>query len=150
MNEQQQTPTVRAAIYVRQASNSNSFRSLAVQERQCRAAAADLDWTVAEDSVFSDDGVSSLTSHRPGLEALLQKASVTPPPFDYVLVMTSSVIGRSFAVVLPIMNALERNGIGLHIADQKLDSKDPAFRALVAPLEAHGGSYRLPGVHPSA
>ncbi len=122
MTETMNTPPQRVAIYTRSAATTTNPDSLKDQERRCREAIAEQipECTVAEDCIFQDSGASGLTSRRPGLEALLKKAAESPQPFSCLFVDSVSMIGRSWSVVLLILDTLRSHGVDVFVAEQRM------------------------------
>ena len=121
MNESTNSSPSRTAIYVRSATEQFNPGHLEDQERRCRAAIAEQvpGCVLADDCVFFDVGTSGMTASRPGLDELLMKASESPRPFDRVVIASTDRIGRSFSVVLPILNALRRHGVEVFVVDPR-------------------------------
>ena len=132
MNEKTKIPNVRAAIYMHAAVDHSIQTSLDDQERRCRAAAANQApaWSIANEHIFTDSGVSALSSDRPGLESLLQMAAADNRPFEIVVVQSTVTLGRRFSVVLDVVDDLERSGVGVYFVDQMLDTRDDFFTTL--------------------
>ena len=88
-----------AAIYCRKSNEQNDRtdeeRSIARQQEHARAFSARKDWSVAEEHVFTDDGISGAIfgEKRPGLYRLLN-ALKPRPPFQVLIVMDQSRLGR--------------------------------------------------------
>jgi DNA invertase Pin-like site-specific DNA recombinase len=86
-----------AAIYARKSTEqdvSDEQKSVTRQVEHARAYAARKGWTVAEDHVYVDDGVSGAEfKQRPGLIRLL--AALEPrPPFQVLIMSEESRLGR--------------------------------------------------------
>jgi site-specific DNA recombinase len=87
-----------AAIYARKSTDQNvsdEEKSVAHQIERARAYAADKGWDVADEHVYSDDGISGAEFlKRPGFVALMN--AVRPgPPFQVLVTMEQSWLGRS-------------------------------------------------------
>src|SRR5262249_44177905 len=87
-----------AAIYARksteQAGIADEQRSVARQVDHARAYAAARGWTIAEDHVYVDDGISGAEfANRPGLARLLNTLKPRPP-FGALVVSDLDRLGR--------------------------------------------------------
>ena len=87
-----------AAIYARKSTEQNGVseeqKSIARQIEHARAYAADKGWTVNEDCIFTDDGISGAEFlKRPGFLRLMN--SLKPyPPFSVLIMSEESRLGR--------------------------------------------------------
>jgi site-specific DNA recombinase len=88
---------MRAAIYARKSTDQTGVadeqRSVARQVSNARAYAAHKDWTVVDDCVFVDDGISGAEfSKRPGFIRLMN--AISPRRFDVLVMSEESRLGR--------------------------------------------------------
>src|SRR6266478_3778819 len=87
-----------AAIYARKSTEQNGVadedKSVARQVEHARAYAARKGWTVAEEHVYADDGISGAEfAKRPGFLRLMN--AVKPrAPFQVLVMMEESRLGR--------------------------------------------------------
>ena len=91
-----------AAIYARKSTEQNGadeVKSVTRQAEHARAYAARKGWTIAEEHVYSDDGISGALfgDKRPGLARLLN-ALKPRPPFDVLVMSEESRLGREAPV----------------------------------------------------
>jgi site-specific DNA recombinase len=120
---------MRACIYARKSTSqenvSDEQRSVARQVEHARAFAIAKGWTVADDHVFSDDGISGATFDRPGFVRL--KASLKPrPPFEALVVSEESRLGRESIQTAYALREIIGAGVRVFTyltgAERKLDS----------------------------
>ena len=87
-----------AAIYARKSTDQNlpdEEKSVTRQVERARTYAACKGWTVADAHVYADDGISGAEfMKRPGYVALMN-ALRPRPPFQALIVMERSRLGRS-------------------------------------------------------
>src|SRR5688500_6002849 len=87
-----------AAIYARKSTEQNGVadeaKSVTRQIEHARAFAAERGWTVADDHVYVDDGISGAEfATRPGFVRLM--AALKPrAPFDVLIMSEESRLGR--------------------------------------------------------
>jgi site-specific DNA recombinase len=128
---------MRCAIYTRYSSDLQNDRSIEDQERNCRSAAAQKGWIVAEDHNYADRAVSGTTTiGRSALQELLQAAKGRPRPFDYVLIDDTSRLSRNQADQLGLVDELAYLGINIYFVSQQIDSKDEQSTMMLLPM--HG------------
>ncbi len=87
-----------AAIYARKSTAQNGMadedKSLTRQIDHARAYAVGKGWTVVDDYIFSDDGISGAEfAKRPGFLRLMN-ALKPRPPFDVLIMSEESRLGR--------------------------------------------------------
>src|SRR5262245_28461986 len=91
------TTTVNSAIYARKSTDQNvsdEEKSVTRQIEHARAYAARKGWTVADEHVYSDDGISGAEFiWRPGFLRLLNALSPRPP-FQVLVMSEESRLGR--------------------------------------------------------
>ncbi len=89
-----------AAIYARKSTDQSNVadeqKSVARQIDHARAYATRKGWTVDEESIFIDDGISGAEfANRPGFVRLMNAARTKPrPPFDVLVMSEESRLGR--------------------------------------------------------
>jgi site-specific DNA recombinase len=88
-----------AAVYARKSTEQNvaeDAKSVTRQIALARAFAEGRGWTVADEHVYSDDGISGaeFDDRRPGLARLLASLKQRPRPFDVLVMMDESRLGR--------------------------------------------------------
>ena len=124
---------IKCAIYTRYASVPQVPTFTDAQEKNCRAAAEQLGWTVLDGFVRSDRGISGMKMDgRIGLNSLIEQAKNFPGTFDRVLVAEVSRLSRNFGDLLRVVEAFSQHGVSLYSVSQGLDSRDPEFRTLLA------------------
>jgi site-specific DNA recombinase len=127
-----------AAIYARKSNaderSAADGKSIERQLELARKFCSDHGWTVARE--FTDDGISGAEFHnRPGLTALVAVAGRRQRPFDRLVVMALSRLGRDQNRVLTVLNDLHEAGVaiweyqtGAHV---RLDTTTERFIASV-------------------
>jgi DNA invertase Pin-like site-specific DNA recombinase len=90
---------VRAAIYARKSTDqsgvSEDAKSVTRQVEQARAYTERKGWTVAEEHIYTDDGISGAEFlKRPGFLRLMNAAEQRPRPFDVLVMSEESRLGR--------------------------------------------------------
>src|SRR5262245_58088995 len=91
-------PNLRAAIYARKSTEQNGVaddqKSVVRQIEHARSFAASKGWTVSEEHVYLDEGISGAEfANRPGYMRLLN-ALRPRAPFDFLIVSELSRLGR--------------------------------------------------------
>lgn len=94
---------MRCAIYARKSTDDNGIesdlKSVARQVEHARRLAAERGWTVAEEHIYVDDGISGAKfKHRPGLQALIERG-LSSRAFEALIMMESSRLGGDMAFV---------------------------------------------------
>ncbi len=85
-------PVVRAALYLRRSTEEHQAASLEVQSEEARRYVERKGWTLSEDAVFVDSGVSRAEfARRPGLISLLR--AVERRDFDVVVTRDETRLG---------------------------------------------------------
>src|SRR5262245_29790448 len=97
VNDLQREDPMIAAIYARKSTEqtgvSEEARSVTLQVENARAFAASKGWVVADEHVFTDDGISGAEfKNRPGFARLM--AAVERPPFQALVMSEPSRLGR--------------------------------------------------------
>src|SRR4051812_4323843 len=105
----------RAAIYARISKDDGDGRSESVQLqiKKAREFAAANGWSVSEEHIFKDEGISGAEYvNRPGLHQLM--ASVPKrgkPPFEFLILSEASRLGRDTARNLVYVVDLTEHGV---------------------------------------
>jgi DNA invertase Pin-like site-specific DNA recombinase len=93
-------------------------------------------WTVSEDHVYTDAGISGASLEgRPGIQRLLSVAVFIQRPFDVVLVDDSSRVARDLRDALHVMRLLKFSGVRTIYISQQIDSANEQAETL---LTVHG------------
>lgn len=128
-----------AAIYARKSTEQNGVadeaRSVTRQIEHARAYAASKGWTVADDHVYVDDGISGaeFEARRPALLRML--TSLKPrPPFDVLIVSEESRIGREQIAVSSILKELISAGVRVfcYMNDSERTLNSPIEKVLLS------------------
>src|SRR5436190_4050013 len=104
-----------AAIYARKSTQQSDVadeaKSVPRQVERARAYAAKKGWTVSEDCIYEDDGISGAEfSNRPGLVRLI--SALKPRPVFQVLVMSEeSRLGRETIETAFVLKQLVQAGV---------------------------------------
>lgn len=123
MNTAATTPT-RAIIYTRVSSDKARGRSVAEQERECRASCDREGWPVAE--VLTDNDLSAsryARKDRPGFTRLCEIVG----PGDIIVVWESSRLSRDMKVLIELRDLCMERGVALSYSGQVVDVADPKF-----------------------
>ncbi len=105
-----------AAIYTRLSSDDGArnadTKSVTIQADDCRAFAAKNGWTVDDNHVYTDDGISGAVfgDGRPALARLLSNLDGNRP-FDVLLVTEQSRIGRDAILTLSTILKIQNAGV---------------------------------------
>src|SRR5215475_8275774 len=111
------TTTVNSAIYARKSTDQNvsdEEKSVTRQVEHARAYATRKGWTVADEHVYVDDGISGAEFvKRPGYLALMN--SLRPrPAFQGLIVMEQSRLGRSLDEVPYTLKRITDAGVRVY------------------------------------
>jgi site-specific DNA recombinase len=130
---------MRVACYVRVSTErQQQAQTIEQQVAQLRAyVAAHEGWTVAEQHVFRDDGVSGAKLDRPGLDALRDQAARAA--FDLVLICAPDRLARNFVHQMVVLEELQRRGVRVVFIDRPV-SDDP-HEQLVAQIRGAVAEY---------
>jgi site-specific DNA recombinase len=106
-----------AAIYARKATDQNGVgeeeKSVTRQVEHARAYAARKGWTVAEDCIFVDDGISGADFvKRPGFLRLMH-ALKPKPPFQVLIMSEESRLGREQIATAYALKTITDAGVRL-------------------------------------
>src|SRR5262245_24176495 len=104
-----------AAIYARKSTEQSGVaddqKSVARQVEHARQYAARKGWTVADEHVYVDDGISGAEfERRPGLQALLRTTKPSPP-FGVLVVAEQKALGRESFETNFLVKQLARAGV---------------------------------------
>lgn len=107
-----------AAIYARQSTEQHvaeDAKSVTRQVTLARAFAEARGWTLADEHVYSDDGISGaeFDGRRPGLARLLAALKHRPRPFDVLVTMDESRLGRDQWRTGYVLAQLKDSGLSL-------------------------------------
>jgi DNA invertase Pin-like site-specific DNA recombinase len=127
-----------AAIYARKSTDqsgvSDEQRSVARQIEHAKAYAARKGWTVLEDHVFSDDGISGAEfANRPGLLRLMN--AIRPRrPFDVLIMSEESRLGREAIETAYALKQLIQAGVRVffYLEDRERTFDSPTDKLLMS------------------
>ena len=123
---------MRVACYARYSSDLQRDTSIEDQLTVARRYAAEQGWTVPENQIYTDAGISGASVEgRPGLKALLAAAATQPRPFDVLLVDDSSRIARDIADAIRVLQQLKFLRVRVIYISQGIDSDSEQVDALV-------------------
>ncbi len=135
--------TMRAAIYVRkstaQTGMSEDARSVERQKARAREYATLHGWTVADEHVYEDDGISGAEfARRPGFQRLIDTLK-RRSPFQYLIVMDESRLGRESIETAHVLKQLMLAGVRIFaylddrevVLDNLMDKMRLAFTGLM-------------------
>jgi DNA invertase Pin-like site-specific DNA recombinase len=149
---------MKAATYARKSTEDATAASVTRQAEDARAFAERRRWTVAEEHVFVDDGVSGAEfQNRPGLLRLLVAARSKPRPFDAVVMAEASRLGRDRLRTEIVARDLHEAGVTLWYygtgEQERLDTPEGRFvlaaRSFAAELERGKAKERCRDAHAS-
>ena len=128
--------TIRTAAYARYSSDLQRETSIDDQVAVARQYAEQQGWTWLNQHTYSNKGITGASLEgRPGIQALLAAAALTPRPFDVVLVDDSSRVARDLRDALHVMRMLKFFGIRTIYIAQQIDSDHEQAETL---LTVHG------------
>jgi DNA invertase Pin-like site-specific DNA recombinase len=113
---------IRAAVYARYSSDNQRPESITDQVASCRRLAAQREFNVLEEHVYSDEARSGAQWDRPGLERL--KAAAHARQFEVVLVDDLSRLARDNYLMLTLMAELEFAGVRVVSVADGLDTQN--------------------------
>lgn len=140
--------TNRAAIYARKSTEQNvsdDAKSVARQAELGRAFAAKHGWTVADEHVYVDDGVSGAEfEDRPGLAKLVMAAKAPARAFDVLVTMDQDRIGRDQIRTPMVLNDLIEAGVRVfyYATGQELRLESPTDKLLANVVNFGNEWYR--------
>ena len=124
---------MRCAAYARFSSDLQRETSIDDQITVARDYARRQDWTVLDEYIYSDAGITGASLEgRPGIQALLKAAETTPPPFDVLLVDDTSRFARDTADAIRAVQQLTFCGVRIVFISQGLDTASEQAETLVA------------------
>lgn len=121
----------RAAIYARISTDKQNPLSPGDQVRKCREYADRNGMVVADEHVYSDEGLSGVGMDRPSLQRLLRVALSPARALDVILVDDTSRLSRSTESVLSIFRKLNFAGVQLIAVSQNIDSLHDQAETLI-------------------
>ncbi|MEP6890931.1 MAG: recombinase family protein [Nitrospirota bacterium] len=139
-----------AAIYVRkstaQVGMSEDARSVERQKSRAQAYALQHGWTVADEHIYEDDGISGAEfERRPGFQRLKETLKHRSP-FQYLIVMDESRLGRESIETAHILKQLMLAGVKIfaYLDDREvvLDNLMDKMRLAFTGLMDEGERYR--------
>jgi len=139
-----------AAIYCRKSNDDERSaadgKSVERQLELARKFCGDHGWSVA--SEFVDDGISGGEFHnRPGLDALRAAAGRRQQPFDTLVVMALSRLGRDRDRVGTVLTELHEAGVAVYEYQTGQEVKlGTATERFVASVTAFGDEHYLEGI----
>jgi DNA invertase Pin-like site-specific DNA recombinase len=132
-----------AAIYVRkstaQTGMSEDARSVERQKARAREYAVLHGWTVADEYIYEDDGISGAEfARRPGFQRLIETLK-RRSPFQYLIVMDESRLGRESIETAHVLKQLMLAGVRIFaylddrevVLDNLMDKMRLAFTGLM-------------------
>jgi len=138
---------MRAAIYCRKSTEQNGTataeKSVANQERECRALIDKNGWTVELEHVYVDDGISGAVfgEGRPALLKLIAAVKTHPRPFDAVVAYDESRLGRDVIEVGYLVKSILDHDVRLFFANGTERRLDSATDALLMSITSFGGAF---------
>jgi site-specific DNA recombinase len=120
---------MQAAIYARRSTEqkvAEEFKSVTRQTDNARAYAASQGWTVADEHVYVDDGVSGTEfAKRPGLQRMLS-ALKSGAPFRWLIVSEQKSLGRQMLGTANLIVELRKAGVEVveYVHGQSLTPKN--------------------------
>jgi len=128
---------MRCAIYARYSSDLQKESSPEDQTRNCKQFAKSKGWSVLENHIYADRAVSGSSLHgRLQLTRLLDVATTSPAPFDYVLVDDTSRLSRDKVDQMNIIADFHDAGVYLYFVSQNIDTADEQTNDILIPI--HG------------
>jgi DNA invertase Pin-like site-specific DNA recombinase len=115
-----------AAIYARKSTQqdlTDDAKSVARQIEHARAYATRKGWTVSDEHVFVDDGISGAEfDRRPGFQRLMKAVTGTPRPFDALVMSEESRLGRDAVMTMAALQRMVQAGVRvwLYFEDREL------------------------------
>ena len=134
---------MRAAIYARkstaQTGMSEDARSVERQKARAREYAAQRGWTVVDEHIYEDDGISGAEfARRPGFQRLIETLKRLSP-FQYLIVMDESRLGRESIETAHVLKQFMLAGVRIFayldnrevVLDNLMDKMRLAFTGLM-------------------
>ena len=127
-----------AAVYARKSTDQNDVpdeaKSITRQVEHAKAYAERKGWTVVEDYIFIDDGISGAEfERRPGFLRLM-KALKPTPPFQVLIMSEESRLGREAIETSYALKQLDQAGVRvfLYLSDTERTLDSPEKKAMLA------------------
>src|SRR5262245_39430091 len=127
-----------AAIYARKSTEQNDVedldKSITRQIEQARAYAKLEGWTVADEHVYSDDGISGADcSRRPGFVGLMS-ALKPKPPFQILIMSEGSRLGRESIETAYTLKRIVTAGVRVffYLEDRERTLDSPMEKVMLA------------------
>src|SRR6266851_1058996 len=137
-----------AAIYARKSTDQNvsdEEKSVARQVERARAYAVRKGWTVAEEHVYIDDGISGAEFHekRPRYLALMN-ALGQRAPFQVLIIMDQSRLGRSTREIPYTLGRIMDAGVRIfcYLSDSELQGSTQTDQFMLAAMAYVDGMHR--------
>ena len=137
-----------AAIYARKSTDQNvsdEEKSVARQVERARAYAERKGWTVAEEHVYVDDGISGAEFHekRPRYLALMN-ALGQRAPFQVLIIMDQSRLGRSTREIPYTLGRIMDAGVRIfcYLSDSELQGSTQTDQFMLAAMAYVDGMHR--------
>jgi len=121
--------------YARYSSDRQSPASIQDQLRKCREYCQQQGWEFLEPHVYEDEELSGAGADRPGFLKLLDAASLTPRPFDVLLVDDTSRLSRNQGETARVVERLTFASIRIVAVSQGIDTQNEQADVL---MTVHG------------
>ena len=120
---------MRVALYVRVSTQRQAqTQTIDQQLERLRRVVADRKWSLPEEQIFRDDGVSGATLRRPGLDRLRDAAGLAK--LDVILITDPDRLARNYVHQVLLLEELQRQGCKIEFTDRPL-SDDPQDQLLL-------------------
>lgn len=120
---------MRVALYVRVSTQRQAqTQTIDQQLERLRRVVADRKWSLPEEQIFRDDGVSGATLRRPGLDRLRDLAGLAR--LDVILITDPDRLARNYVHQVLLLEELQRQGCKIEFTDRPL-SDDPQDQLLL-------------------
>ena len=136
-----------AAIYARKSTDQNvadEEKSVTRQVERARAYAEAKGWAVAEGHVYVDDGISGAEfEKRPGYVALMASLT-TRPPFQVLILMDQSRLGRSTREISYALGRIMDAGVRVfcYLTDSEIQGATETDQFMLAAMAYVDGMHR--------
>ena len=106
---------MRAAVYARFSSEEQTGgESIEFQLERCQEFITAQGWSLSDENVFIDRARSGTSTHRrDGFNRMISLADVAAPPFDYVIVYSTSRFSRDMTESALFKAMLRRRGVSV-------------------------------------
>jgi site-specific DNA recombinase len=122
---------MRYAIYARYSSDLQRQSSIEDQIRKCNEHGRGQGWVAVQDCIYTDEAISGVSTHRPGLQRMLTAALSAHRPFDVILVDDTSRISRSLSDAVQLFERLRFAGLRVIAVAQGIDTQSEQADVLV-------------------